>query len=320
MRDLYYDINTKPSANVLKFVGHQKLEVLELSHHLVTEIQPSFVIFPCLRSLVLRDVTILKRDLCFLIKSCPTLESLKLIGIEIVKSDVRSPDTIKLTAPSLKRMYIEDICCNKVVLEVDKIDFLYLKETSVHVFNVIGKGTLRHLIIEDVMPLHLDIVGSDENLETVDISNFTISWPKLYKMISKAAKVRKLRLWQVLFLNDIFDLELIAASFPLLTHLSLCYYLRDGVRPYGQQGPRSFENVVFLKVGWNALTELFADWVEEMIILCPSLKVLVISGLMSEMNCHGGFQKLGRFTTSIVHVMRRYSNVDVRFEYEDDCS
>ncbi|KAE9593127.1 putative leucine-rich repeat domain, L domain-containing protein [Lupinus albus] len=109
---------------------------------------------------------------------------------------------------------------------------------ALEVFELIGKGTLKHFKIDDVSVIHLDIGETIENLEIVDISNFTIIWPKFYQMTSRSSNLNKLRLWDVMFddEDEVVDLETIATCFPHLSHLSLSYDVRDGVLHYGLQG------------------------------------------------------------------------------------
>ena len=59
-----------------------------------------------------------------------------------------------------------------------------------------------------VTSIHFDIGETLENLEVVDIYDFTIIWPQFYKMISRSSKLRRLRLWDVFFddKNEIVDL------------------------------------------------------------------------------------------------------------------
>ncbi|PHU03642.1 F-box/LRR-repeat protein [Capsicum chinense] len=90
------------------------------------------------------------------------------------------------------------------------------------------KGTLKYFKIDDVCIIHLDVGDAVDNLETVDVSNFTINWTKLHQMISKSSTMRSLRLWDEE--DEIVDVETIALCFPQLNHLAVSYDLRDELR------------------------------------------------------------------------------------------
>ena len=112
-----------------------------------------------------------------------------------------------------------------------------------------------------VTSIHFDIGETLENLEVVDIYDFTIIWPQFYKMISRSSKLRRLRLWDVFFddKNEIVDLETFFVCFPQLSHISLWYvYLRDGVH-YALPGFSHLENVIEMELGWTTINELFLD-------------------------------------------------------------
>ncbi|KAG4191679.1 hypothetical protein ERO13_A07G110300v2 [Gossypium hirsutum] len=172
--------------------------------------------------------------------------------------------------------------------------------------------------IDDVSVIHLDIGETIDNLEVVDVSNFTIIWPKFYQMISRSSKLRKLRLWDVAFddEDEVVDLETIAVCFPQLKHLALSYELRDGVMHYGLQGSSNLENVMVLELGWTVINDLFSHWVEELLKRCPNLRKMIIFGSVSEVKSHEECQILANFTSSIVQLMRKYMNVEVHFEFE----
>ncbi|CAB4283247.1 unnamed protein product [Prunus armeniaca] len=137
-------------------------------------------------------------------------------------------------------------------------------------------------------------------------------------MISRSSKLRRLRLWDVIFYDEdeIVDLETIAVCLPQLSHLSLSYDLRDGVLHYGLQGSSHLENVTFLELGWTLINDLFIHFVEGLLKRCPSLKKLVIHGVVSEAKTQEECQTFANFTSSIVQLMRQYMYVEVQFEYE----
>ncbi|KAA8518586.1 hypothetical protein F0562_016060 [Nyssa sinensis] len=120
-------------------------------------------------------------------------------------------------------------------------------------------------------------------------------------MISRSSKLRRLRLWGVVFddEDEVVDLETISACFPLLSHLSLCYDLRDGALQHGLQGPFQLENVVVLELGWTVISDLFSYWVSGLLQRCPNLRKLVIYGVVSEAKTHEECQLLANFT--VIH-------------------
>ncbi|XP_058088826.1 F-box/LRR-repeat protein At1g67190 [Magnolia sinica] len=313
LRCLLYNVRTTPNVNILEKCGRQKLEMLVLAHNSITGVEPSYQRFPCLKSLSLSYVSISALDLSLLLTACPKIETLALVNPEIAMSD--SQATMELSSPTLKSIYVEAISLDKFILEADSLESLHLKDSTLDLFELIGKGTLKHLKIDDVSVIHLDIGEITEHLEAVDVSNFTIMWPKFYHMISKSSKLRRLRLWGVVFddEDEVVDLETIAVYFPQLSHLSLSYDLRDGLLHYGAS---RLKNVVVLELGWTVISELFTHWVAALLDRCPNLKRLVIHGVVSEAKTREECNTLANFTSSIVRLMRKYMHVDVQFEYE----
>uniref|UniRef100_A0A5B7AQL1 F-box domain-containing protein n=1 Tax=Davidia involucrata TaxID=16924 RepID=A0A5B7AQL1_DAVIN len=316
LRQLCYNVRTTPNINILEKCGRQKLEVLALAHNSITGVEPSYQKFPCLKYLSMSYVSISALDLSLLLTVCPKIEFLALVNLDIAMSD--SQTTMELSSSSLKNIYAEAISLDKFMLEADSLETLHLKDCTFEVFELVGKGTLRLLKIDDVSVIHLDIGESTENLEVVDVSNFTIMWAKFHHMISRSSKLRRLRLWGVVFddEDEVVDLETISVCFPLLSHLSLCYDLRDGALQYGFQGPFQLENVVVLELGWTVISDLFSQWVAGLLQRCPNLRKLVIYGVVSEAKTHEECQLLANFTSSIVRLMRKYMHVEVQFEYE----
>ncbi|KAK6936214.1 F-box domain [Dillenia turbinata] len=316
LRELYYNVRTTPNINILDICGRQRLETLALAHNSITGVEPNYQRFPCLKYLSLSHVSISALDLSLLLTACPKIEELELLNPEIAMSDAQV--TVELSSPTLRSIYVEAISLDKFILEADSLVKLHLKDCALEVFELIGKGTLKHFKIDDVSVLHLDIGEAIENLEIVDVSNFTITWPKFYQMISRSSKLRQLRLWDVVFdeEDEIVDLETIAVCFPQLSHLSLSYDLRDGVLHYSLQGYSQLENVLMLELGWTVINDLFSHWVAGLLKRCPNLKKLVIYGVVSEAKTHEECQMLANFTSSIVQLMRKYIHVEIQFEYE----
>lgn len=236
LRRLSYNVRTTPNVNILEICGRQKLEALVLAHNSITGVEPSFQRFPCLKSLSLSYVSISALDLNLLLSACPMIESLELVSLEIAMSDAQV--TIELSSPTLKSVYFDGISLDKFILEADSIEFLHMKDCVLELFELIGNGTLKHFKLDDVSVIHLDIMETSESLEVVDVNHFTMVWPKFYQMISRSQKLKKLRLWDVVFDDDdeIIDVESIAAGFSHLTHLSLSYDLKDGAAHYSLQG------------------------------------------------------------------------------------
>lgn len=315
LRQLIYNLRTTSDVNVLEICGRQKLEILVVAHNSISGVEPNFQRFPCLKSLSLRYASISALDLSLLLTACQKIETLELVNPEIAMSDAQV--TVELSSPTLKSIYVEAISLDKFILEADSIESLHLKDCALEVFELIGKGTLKLFKIDDVSVLHLDIGDTMENLETVDISNFTIIWPKFYQMISRSSKLKKLRLWDMVFdeEDEIVDLETIAVCFPQLSHLSLSYDLRDVVLQHGLQGCSQLVNVIILELGWTVINDFFSLWVEGLLKRCPNLKKLVIHGVVSEAKTHEECQILASFTSSIVQLMRKYMDLEVRFEF-----
>ncbi|GJY56468.1 F-box/LRR-repeat protein-like protein [Tanacetum coccineum] len=320
LRCLYYNVRTTPNVNILDICGRQRLELLALAHNSITGVEPNYQRFVFLKSLSLSYVSISSLDLNMLLLACPKIEFLGLVSPEIAITD--NQVTVELTSQTLKRVYIEAISLDKFTLEAESLEKLHLKDCALELFELSGKGTLKHFKMDDVSILHLDIIDPVDNLEIVDVSNFTIIWSKFYQIISKSSKLRRLRLWNVVFDDevDFVDLESIALCFPELRHLALSYELRDdlkdGILHYSLEGSSSMENVTVLDLGWTVLDEHFADWVACLLKRCLNLKKLIIHGVVSESKTHVECHMLASFTSSIVQLMRKYIHVDVQFVYE----
>ncbi|KAF7804301.1 F-box/LRR-repeat protein [Senna tora] len=315
LRQLHYNVRITPNFNIIEKCGRQRLEKLALAHNSITGVEPTYQKFPCLKSLSLSSVSISALDLSLLLTACPRLETLSITNPEIAISD--SQASMELNSSSLKHFYVESFGLDKFILEADLLENLHLKDCTFDVFELIGKGTLKVLKIDDVSVIHLDI-GESENLEIVDVCNFTIMWPKFYHMISKASKLYKLRLWGVVFddEDEVVDIESISVCFPQLTHLSLSYDLRYGGLQYGFQGLSPLMNVVVLELGWTAMNDLLSVWVAGLLERCTKLKKLIIYGVVSEVKTHEECQVFARFTESILQLGRKYIHVKVEFDYE----
>lgn len=316
LRSLVYVVHSKPSLSVLERCGRHILENLVLGYATISVVEPSYQRFPCLKSLSLQHVTISGIELVLLLTMCPKLESFSLVDPELTFPD--GVNYLELTNPSLKHIYVEDVSLDKLVLEADNLESLHLKETTIELFEVISKGSLKQLKFQDVAIAHLDIGELTDDLEVVDVSGFTIMWPKFNQMISRSAKLRRLRIWDVIYdgEDDVMDLETIATCFPILKYLSLCYDLRDGLFQCGIRGSSLLENVVVLELGSTVINDLFTQWIAAILERCPRIKQLIIHGSISEAKLRDDYKMFARFTSSIVSLMRKFIDVDVQFDFQ----
>ncbi|WCJ34320.1 F-box/RNI-like superfamily protein [Euphorbia peplus] len=316
LRRFHYNARTPSTFNIIEKCGRHKLEELVLAHNSISSFE-SYQKFPCLKLLGLSYIKISPLNLRLLLATCPKIEELKLADLELTDPVMSGAHaTLELTSSSLKRLCIKAINMDKFVLEADNLVELHLHDCTIELFKFIGKSALRVLKIEDVTLLQCDLRETTANLEAVDVSDFTITGPKFYNMVSKSSKLTKLRLWNVVFDNEgegkAIDVETMLAHFPLLNNLSLNYELRGDVF----HGSKEFNNIVASELGWSITDDLFADQVAGLLARCPNLKTLVIHGVVSEAQTRNECQTLANFTSRIVQLMRKYLNVEVEFEYE----
>lgn len=316
LKSLTYNIRTLPNVNILEKCGRQKLEVLDLDYNPVFGVEPSYQRFSSLRSFSLRHVSVSALDLNLLLVACPKIETLTLVSLEILTSDSQS--SMELRSVTLRSLYAKALAIDKIILEADNLEILHLDALNLELFELIGKGALKNLKVDDVSIAHLDIGESIDHLDVMDVSTFTISWTKFCQLVSRSSRLRKLRLWGVVFdyEDEIMDTETNAVRFPHLEHLCLSYDIRDGFFHNGLHGSLSLENVTTLELGWSIISESFGQWVFGMVDRCPNLKKFVIHGILSEAKTREECQILANFTSSVVSIMRKYIHVDVRFEYE----
>ncbi|KAH9619406.1 hypothetical protein KSS87_002183 [Heliosperma pusillum] len=316
LKSLYYNLRTNPSINILDICGRRKLEKLVIVHHTITGVEPNYQRFPCLTLLSLSYVCISALDLSLLLNACPKIESLSLINLEITLSD--SQVTVELNSPTLKSIYVEAISLDKFILEADSLEDLHLKDCAMEQFDLIGNEELKLFKFDDVSVIHLDLGESVENLEVVDVSNFTFSWFRFFQMISGSTHLKVLRLWDVAFedTEEVVDLEAIARTFPYLSNLSFICDLREHLFQFVEEGPYKMNNLAVLEVGWTAIHDEFYPFLENLLEKCPNLKKLIIHGTVSDAKTQKECQTLASFTSSMVQLMRQYNHVDVHFEYE----
>ncbi|VFQ74200.1 unnamed protein product [Cuscuta campestris] len=307
---LNYSVKTAPNVNVLEMCGREKLEVLSLGHQAITSVEPSHRKFLSLRILTLDCVGISALDLSLLLGACPKIEFLSLTSLDIFMVDPQA--TMELSSKSLRDLYVEELTLEKVVVEAENLESLHLKNCTLEDFELACKGNLRVLEIDDVGIIHLNIGESAENLKSVDVSNFTITWSKFLRMISKSTRLKKLRLWGVALDDDnndeVFKLEQIASCFPRLCQLSQSIRLK---KSFVQSQPRLAPGArvdghsrLVLGLGGRGVLEK-----------CLRLKK-AIHGIVSETKTHEECQTLAIFTSFIVRLMRKYVHVEVQFEYE----
>ena len=314
LRFLTYMMKTKPCVNVLERCGKSKLERLVLGYTCIPAVDPAVQRFPSLLALTLTRVSVSSVDLNALLSACPKLESFSLIDTDVTLSG--SGNTLELSSSSLNSFYTEDLTMENVILEADHLENLSLKDSIIERFVLKSKNSLHELKIENTSIGDMDIGEATELLEVLDVSDFEMLWPQFFQMISRASKLRKLRLWRLKFegSEEDVDIETIAVSFPRLNRLALSYELADGTISQALQGTTLLEKVVFLELGSSTINDLFAEWIAGVLERCPSLRKLVIHGILFETK-QEEYHLIGRFTTSIVNLMRKFSNVDIEFIY-----
>ncbi|KAI5063247.1 hypothetical protein GOP47_0021794 [Adiantum capillus-veneris] len=314
LKSLTFMNPTQPKVNILEKCGGQKLERLVWGFAHISTVDPTIHKFPSLISLTLNNRAALSAlDLNLLLSVCPKLEILSLANIDISFPNARF--MIELNSASLKTLYIEGLSVDTVVLEADKLESLILRDSTFEQFELVSKGSLRHLRIEDVSIIQLDIGQSADLLEEVIVSDFTIIWPRFYQMISRASNLQKLRLGGLDAEEEAIDLDMIGSSFPSLNFLALNYNIGDGHYEHAFRGSTILEKVVVLELGTAKIHELSAQWIAGFLERCPNLKKLGIHGTISEAKSRKDYQLIGRFTSSIINLMRQYPHVDVNFEF-----
>lgn len=314
LRFLTYMMKTKPCVNVLERCGKSKLECLVLGYTCIPTVDPAVQRFPSLLALTLSRVSVSSADLNALLSACPKLETFSLINTDVTLSG--SETTLELVSSSLHAFYTEDLALENVILEADHLEKLFLKDSVIERFVLKSRNSLHELRIENTSIVDMDIGDATELLEVLDVSDFEMHWPQFFQMISRASKLRNLRLWRLKFegSEEDVDIETIAVSFPRLNRLALSYELADGTISQALQGSTLLEKVVFLELGSSTIDGLFAEWIGGVLERCPSLRKLVIHGILAETK-PDDFHLIGKFTTSIVNLMRKFSYVDIEFNY-----
>ena len=315
LKSLTFRSPTEPPLNIFEKCGGQKIEHLVWGSAHIPPIDPVIHKFPSLVSLTLEKAVLSALDLNLLFSVCPKLEFLSLINNDISVSDTAS--TIELKSASMKTLNIEGVSVESIVLEADKLKKMVLRASTFEQFELLSQGSLEHLTIEDVSISHLEIGQSADLLEEVIVCDFTVMWPEFYKMISGASKLKKLRLCGLLFHpeEEAMDLKTISLLFPGLHWLALNYHHGDHHFQHGIGRSALFEKVVILELGTSKLNELFVQWIASFLGCCPKLQRLTIYATVSEAKSQKDFQMIGKFTSSMIDLMRQFSFVDVKFEF-----
>ncbi|KAG7950551.1 hypothetical protein I3843_13G119800 [Carya illinoinensis] len=100
LRQLFYNVRTTPSVNILEIFGRLKLEMLVIERNSISGV---FKIFPCLKGLSLSFVSISALDLSLLLIACLKIEALELVDLEIAMSDAQV--TVELTSPHIEESF-----------------------------------------------------------------------------------------------------------------------------------------------------------------------------------------------------------------------
>jgi len=314
LRFLTYMMQTKPCVNVLERCGRSKLERLVLGHTCIPTIDPSIQRFPALLSLTLSQVIVSSSDLNALLSACPKLETFILMEPEINPSG--SEMTVSLTSSSLLAFYMEDVSLENFTLKADHLESLVLRNSSIERFSLKSRNSLHELKIDSISITHMDIGEATDLLEVLDVREFEMPWPQFFQMISGASKLQKLRLWCLRFegSEEGMGLETIAVTFPRLSWLALSYDLAEGLISQALQGASLLENVVSLELGSTSIDILYAQWIGVVIERCPSLRRVVIHGNPPDIK-QEDIQMIGKFTTSILNLMRKFPRVEIEFKY-----
>ncbi|KAG6503391.1 hypothetical protein ZIOFF_035703 [Zingiber officinale] len=130
LQSLSYNGHTIPNVNVPEQCSRHKLQALDLDHHSIIRVEPTYLRFTCLKSLSLRHVIISALDLSILFTVCPRIESLTLDVVEIVTSDSQS--SMELSSPTLKCPNLKKLVIHGVLsgMETDEQSQMVTNVTS----------------------------------------------------------------------------------------------------------------------------------------------------------------------------------------------
>lgn len=326
LRFLTYVVQTSQNIEVLDRCARHKLEGLVLGHICVAGTVPGgFPTYPALTTLTLSQVRISTVDLNLLMGACSRLNSLSLVCLEVSHVDIHEDleATIQLTSASVRTFHIEELrSLDNIILYLDCLEVLSLKEAVFEKLEIVSKGNLRVLSIDNVTVIQLDI-GQCNHLEAVDVVDATIMWPRLYEIMAGAGRLSRLKLWGLPVgeeQEENMDLGALAACCPGLYELSLGYDY-SGFPELKTVGgaPVVFHRVCLLEVSSARIDTHFAAWLQELVKRCPSLKRLVVRGVLSsqlsDAKGQEDYQMVADFTTAMVRLMRKLSHVAVEFHY-----
>ncbi|XP_078447511.1 F-box/LRR-repeat protein At1g67190-like [Wolffia australiana] len=306
LKSLSFKVRVTPHVSILDLCGLHRLETLTFAHNSI--LGSAHLRLPCLRSVSLADVTTSEAELRRLLAACPRLESLELVSPQISRRA-----SLELISPSLKRILLEGFSLEKLLLAGDSLEIVKVKELTMDVFELSGRESLKRLQLDDVSVMHLELGGSLEVLEVVEVSNFAFPWGKFLEMISRSSRMKRLKLWGVVFEDeeDGVEVEAIAVCFPELREMCLSFEVREGL-----SGDWVLGRLTVLEVGWSVNSEGFSRWVDGLMGRCPELRQLVVHGAVSEVRSHEDCQVLAEFMSFVVILMRTYLQVEVRFEFD----
>ncbi|KAI3502782.1 hypothetical protein L1887_31094 [Cichorium endivia] len=134
-------------GNILDICGRQKLELLVLARNSITGVEPNYKRFPFLKSLSLSYVSISSLDLNLLLTAFPKIQFLGFVSPEIAITDAQV--TVELTGQTLKKVYVKAISLDKFSLEADNLEKLHIEDCAFELFELTGKGILKHFKMHD---------------------------------------------------------------------------------------------------------------------------------------------------------------------------
>ena len=145
---MFFNVRTTSNVNILVIYERSKLETLFFAHNSIIGVTSNYQGFSLLKSLSLKYVIISALDLSLLLIVCPKIEILDLVNLEIAMSDTQHK--VELRSPTLKSICVEQISLDEFILETDSLERLHLKYCELKLIKLVGKGTLKQLVIDDV--------------------------------------------------------------------------------------------------------------------------------------------------------------------------
>jgi hypothetical protein len=71
---------------------------------------------------------------------------------------------MELTSHTLKSLFAKLVGIDKIILDADNLEVLHLNALNLDLFELVSKGSLKHLKIDDVSVTQLDIGDSTDHL------------------------------------------------------------------------------------------------------------------------------------------------------------